>query len=296
MLIILSSTGAVPLYVFTIGQHIPNGAGFVVNTLYYLVFWLLGLLLPFSAGLLIRRFKQSISDAFLNWLIKPLLLLAFILFITLGLYINMYMFGVLPTNALAAGALIPFIGFGLGGALMLIFRQGKPAAKTLAIEAAIMNSVVVIVALRFTLPQPDADLASAAAMWVLFFTPVPFILMFIFHRIKRKIMSHFEKKEFEKEQAQTMLTSFAAITQNAMQMGGISTQDFQQMHASSSSGSANNPTLGNGDRKKLLLTPPASTQEDPSSVIINNCSYIENPDADMEMQQNDSSHNPLILP
>lgn len=284
-----------PLYVFSIAQHIPNGAGFVVNTVYYLVFWLLGLLLPFTTGLLIRRFKQSISDAFLNWLIKPLLLLAFILFITLGLYINMYMFGVLPTNALAAGALIPFIGFGLGGGLMLIFRQGKPPAKTLAIEAAITNSVVVIVALRFTLPQPDADLASAAAMWVLFFTPVPFILMFIFHRIKRKIMSQFEKKEFEKAQAETMKSSFAAITQNAMQMGGISTQDFQQMQASSSAESANNPTVGNGDRKRLLFTPADTEPEDTSQVIINNCSYLDIPDTDIELQQCESSNNPLIL-
>lgn len=267
----------------------------MITTLYYLVFWMLALVFPYAGGILLRKFKPAVSDAFLNWLIKPLLLLAFILFITLGLYINMYMFGVLQTSSLAIGGLIPFLGFGIGGGLMLIFRQGKPAAKTLAIESAIMNCIIVIVAVRFTLPQPDADLASAAAMWVLFFTPVPFVLMFIFHRIKRKIMSHFEKKEFEKEQANTMLSSFAAITANAMQIGGLSGHDLQ-MQASSSQQSENNASYGNGDKKRLIQLGTTNYPEDPSQVIVNNCSFMENAE-DIEMEASEeSSHNPLIMP
>jgi len=209
------------MWLYGLGQLYPNGNGDLQSNMYYLVLWLVALFIPYGVGIFVKRRKESVSDACLNWLIKPLLLLAFILFITLGLYINIYMFSVLSSEALAVGGALPIIGFGLNGLLLLVTRQGKSAAKAGAIEAANMNCIAVIVALRFTLPKPDGELASAVIMWLLFCTPIPFIIMFIYHRIKKKIMSHFEKKEFEKEQTATMLQSFATITHNAMQIGGL---------------------------------------------------------------------------
>lgn len=273
--------GMVPLYVYTLGQVFINGAGLVIESMYYLLLWLLILLIPFIIGMAVRRRQQTISDALLNWLIKPILLLAFILFITLGLYINMYVLTVLDNAALVTGGLIPFIGFGIGGGIMLLLKQGKQAAKTLAIEAAIMNSIVVIVSLRFTLPQPDADLASASAMWVLFLTPAPFVLMFLFHRIKKKIMFNFNKKDIENEKNVTLKNSFAAITKNALQIGGLESNN----HEAEPSQSPTTTTYGHdGDQRRLLTSTSQTSSEQPHTVI-NNVSFMDmadGEDADME--------------
>lgn len=259
-----------PLYVYTLAYLLPNGAGEVHTEIFYLVLWMIGLLVPYILGLLVRARKVTVAEAILNWLVKPVLLLAFILFITLGLYINMYVFSVLDNTALIAGALIPFIGFGIGGGLMLLAKQGKVPAKTLSIESAIMNSIAVIVAIRFTLPQPDADIASAAAMWVLYVTPLPFVIMFLFHRIKKTIMSHFEKEDIKKEQEVTILSSFAAITQNAMQMGGV--VNTNETQASSSTQPNSNE---NGDQKRLLLSRSHSFETKSPHIIISNFSFVD---------------------
>lgn len=182
----------------------------------------LGLLIvPYALGVLIRHFKQEVSEAILNWLIKPLLLLFMILFITLGLYINIYAMGVLNKTTLAMAGLIPCLGFSIGGGLTLITKQGKASAKSVATEAAIMNCLAVIAAAKFAMPQPDSDMTCAGALAVLFFTPLPFIGMLIFHKIKKKIMTYFENRKFEKEQHETITNTFLQITQNALQISGV---------------------------------------------------------------------------
>lgn len=275
-------SAVIPMYVYTFGNVLPNTGGTVSVQIYYLVLWSVGMLVPYTIGLLVRRHKEVASEACLNWIIKPVLLLAFILFITLGLYINMYMFSVLNNAALMVGGIIPFLGFMIGGAVALICKLGKAAAKSIAIEAAIMNCIMAMVGIRFTLPQPDADLASAGAMWVLFITPIPFLLMFIFHRIKRKIMSYFEKRKMEKEQRSTMLQSFAAITHNALQLGGFS----NATNNATSDNLASNPIADNSQSYDMLLLKSTSQYSTPSQLIIANTN-VQTP--------GDRSHDRLLI-
>ena len=240
----------------------PNQTGAVTKNTYLLVLWVLVLTVPYICGVMLRKRNESLSHAFLNWLIKPLLLLSFILFMTLGLYINMYIFRVLSNRALITGGILPFVGFTVGAFLSAVTRNEKKVVKTVAIEATIVNSLAAIIAIRFTLPSPDSDLASAAVMWVLFITPSPFFLLFIFHKIKRKVMSYFEKKELEKEKQETILQSFANITQNAIQLGGLNI-DQSALYTNdeisgdmallirSTSNIPNAATLGNGENPTL---------------------------------------------
>ena len=188
---------------------------------HFLVLCLALLLIPYVLGVVVRHIKPSISEAILNWLIKPLLLLFMILFVTLGLYINIYAMGVLDKITLTIAGLVPSLGFCIGGGLTLATRQGKPSAKSVGIEAAIMNCLAVIAVIKYTMPQPDADMACASAIAVLFFTPLPFIGMLIFHKIKKKILTYFENRRFEKEQQEVITKSFALITQNALQISGM---------------------------------------------------------------------------
>lgn len=129
--------------------------------------------------------------------------------------------GVLDKLTLAVAGLIPSLGYCIGGGLTLLARQGKPAAKSVAIESAITNCLAVIAIIKHSMPQPDADMAIAGAIAILFFKPVPFIGLLVFHKIKKKVMTYFENRKFEKEQQETILKSFAVITQNALQISGM---------------------------------------------------------------------------
>lgn len=188
---------------------------------HFMVVCLALLLIPYTLGVILRQIKPAASEAIINWLIKPLLLLFLILFITLGLYINIYAMGVLDKVTLAMAGMVPSLGFCIGGGLTLVTRQGKPSAKSVGIEAAIMNCLAVVAAAKYTMKQPDSDLACAGAIAVLFFTPLPFTGMLIFHKIKKKIMNHFENRRYEKEHMETISKSFGAITQNALRLSGM---------------------------------------------------------------------------
>lgn len=206
---------------YTLGQFLPNGVGEVEVPTHFLVLCFALLLVPYIVGVILRHVKSSISEAILNWLIKPLLLLFMILFVTLGLYINIYAMGVLDKVTLAVAGMVPSLGFCIGGGLTLATRQGKPSAKSVGIEAAIMNCLAIVAVIKYTMPQPDADMAAASAIAVLFFTPLPFFGMLIFHKIKKKILTYFENRRFEKEQQEVITKSFALITQNALQISGM---------------------------------------------------------------------------
>ncbi|KAF6031526.1 hypothetical protein EB796_010158 [Bugula neritina] len=149
---------------------------------------------------------------------------------------------------------------------MIVCREKKESTKTLAINSSIFNSIVVLVALRFTLQQPDADLASAAALAVLYFTPVPFVLMFIIERCRKILLSHFDRTNMEKEQKRAMLKSFSTITQNAFHMGGLDATEVQMAVPS-------NLPDENGDKRKLLKSQSQSLGISPH--IVTNSSFTD---------------------
>lgn len=219
-------TGSVPLWLYSLGQFLHNGVGELEVPTHYMIICLGLLIIPYILGIIVKHFKPSVSDAILNWLIKPLLLLFMILFITLGLYINIYAMDTLDKITLIMAGLIPCIGFSVGGGLTLITKQGKASAKSVATEAAIMNCLAVVAACKLTMRQPDSDMACAGAIAILVFTPLPFIGMLIFHKIKRKILKYFQNRKFEKEQQETISKSFAHITLNALQISGMTTNQI----------------------------------------------------------------------
>ncbi|XP_067937601.1 sodium/bile acid cotransporter 5-like [Watersipora subatra] len=220
--------GTLPLWLYTFGKFLRNGVGESAVATHYMVLCLGLLILPYLLGVAMRHLKPDGAEAILNWLIKPLLLLFMILFVTLGLYINFYAMKQPDKMTLAMAGMVPNLGFIIGGGLTLVTRQGKASAKSVAIEAAIFNCLAVIAIAKIIMPQPDADLACAGAIAVLIFTPLPFIAMLVFHKIKKKIMNYFENRKFEKEQQETITKSFALITQNALQISGMTAEQIKK--------------------------------------------------------------------
>lgn len=194
----ISFTGTAPLWIFVLGQYFQTESDAALDPRMIPIFnfevWLVSSFVAYIAGLIIKRFRSVVADAILMWLIKPILLLASILYITLGVYINMYVFDLVEEFALLGAVLLPFCGCMLGGIMAAICRQGNPFIKTIALETASLNCLVVMVALRFSIQQPSADLAAMIPIWVMFTIPGLFVFLAIINKIKSTIMHYWKNR------------------------------------------------------------------------------------------------------
>lgn len=68
--------------------------------------------------------------------------------------------------------------------MAILLRQNRKDALTIAIEAGIQNTGISIFLLRFSLPQPQADLTTVMPVSVAIMTPIPLIILYIYQRIQ----------------------------------------------------------------------------------------------------------------
>ncbi|XP_076441524.1 ileal sodium/bile acid cotransporter-like [Babylonia areolata] len=191
--------GTAPLWIFVLGQYFQSSStttnssstnnssssststdqqlGSHALPLYSFEIWLAAIFLAYALGLLLNRFRPVAAEMLLNWVIRPFLLLATILYITVGVYINMYVFELINHYAVLGAALLPLTGCLLGCTLSKLCRQQTAFVKTIALETSSLNCLTVLAALRFSLPAPHADLASMVPIWVLFTIPGLYVLL-----------------------------------------------------------------------------------------------------------------------
>ncbi|KAL3870061.1 hypothetical protein ACJMK2_042677 [Sinanodonta woodiana] len=203
---IVTMLGTAPLWIFVLGQYFQQTVGSKIIPIYNFEIWLASTFFSYTAGLVINRFKPCVADAILTWLIKPFLLLSTILYVTLGVYINMYVFEVIEQYTVVAAILLPLCGFLVGTVLSIIFRQKPSFCRTVAIETSSLNCLIVLAALRFSLNQPDADLASVIPIWVMFTIPGLYVLLAILRILKRSIDGILENRK-QKEYRQYSIAS-----------------------------------------------------------------------------------------
>ncbi|KAK3591159.1 hypothetical protein CHS0354_029006 [Potamilus streckersoni] len=203
---IVTMLGAAPLWIFVLGQYFQQTVGSKIIPIYNFEIWLASTFFSYTAGLVINRFKPCVADAILTWLIKPFLLLSTILYVTLGVYINMYVFEVIEQYTVVAAILLPLCGFLVGTVLSIIFRQKPSFCRTVAIETSSLNCLIVLAALRFSLNQPDADLASVIPIWVMFTIPGLYVLLAILRILKKSIDGILENRK-QKEYRQYSIAS-----------------------------------------------------------------------------------------
>ncbi|XP_064624733.1 sodium/bile acid cotransporter 4-like [Lineus longissimus] len=207
------SLGTAPLWIYATSQYlIPNGPEILFLPLGKLEIWLATVVGPLLIGAVICYFRESSAEALLNWIIKPLLLLASILFGTLGIHINMYMFNVIDVSAALASFLLPLSGFVLGGLAGIITVQGTATTKAMAGEACCTNCMICVVILRFAVPQPDADIASVLPIWGIFLTPIPSFILFLLYKVYRTATDAIQQRK-EKVGDFSIASSLAQVTQ-----------------------------------------------------------------------------------
>ncbi|KAH9504680.1 hypothetical protein Btru_062561 [Bulinus truncatus] len=198
MITVVAMLGTAPLWLFVLGQYFQTNSDDMLNPkmlpIYYFEVWLAATFFAYAFGLIIKRVRPAVADAILMWLIKPFLLLASILYITLGVYINMYVFELVNTYALLGAMLLPLCGFVVGAATAAICRQSLAFVKTIALETSSLNCLVVMVALRFSLKQPDADLAAMIPIWVMFTIPGLFVSLAICNKAKVVVVHYWQNR------------------------------------------------------------------------------------------------------
>ncbi|XP_074641319.1 ileal sodium/bile acid cotransporter-like [Tubulanus polymorphus] len=210
---VILAVGTSPLWIFVLNEKtIINGPEVMKIDLYKIPIGLGMIMVPMVLGLLLQHFYESSAEAFLNWIIKPLLLLASILFGTLGVHINMYMFSVIDYASVTASATLPLAGFLLGLVAGIVTRQSIPNIKTMAAECSVSNCMVTMCILRFSLYQPEADIASALPIWGIFFAPVPVICTFITFKVIKTALGYMQINK-DKEGNFSIASSLAQVTQ-----------------------------------------------------------------------------------
>lgn len=191
-------SGTAPLWIFVLGQHFQTDPNAILSPriipIYNFEIWLAATFLAYAAGLLVNRFRPVVADNLLTWVIKPFLLLATILYITVGVYINMYVFELINQYAVVGAILLPLIGCLLGFTLAVICRQKTSFVKTIALETSSLNCLIVLSALRFSLNQPDADLASMIPIWVMFTIPGLYVALAILQRFYSTVLHYWNMR------------------------------------------------------------------------------------------------------
>jgi len=199
-----------PLWLFIMGHLIVNSE--IDLKLHWFVMWLAIHAGAYGLGLLLRRFSPNGMDAYLNWFAKPFLLLYSILFVTLGVYINIYVFSLLDHKVMAGAATLPLFGYLIGVASSYIARQDGTRIKTIAVETTTFNTFLIVVIARFSLPQPDGDIAAALPLWIVFMTPIPLLLTSIVKRIQNSLWERCAKRREKKYRNFSIVSSLQNVT------------------------------------------------------------------------------------
>lgn len=204
-------SGVTPLWIFAVGRFLsPANTG--LQTIMDFEIWLGASAGAYMMGVFLNHFRASAADAFLNWFMKPFLLLFCILFITLGMYINLYMFQIVTSTTASAALFLAFFSYLIGTMASLATRKTSDEIRTIATETTMYNCLLVLVMIRFSLPQPEADICSILPFWVLFFTPTPFILTCFIFRCRRTIKRQCEKRRERKYRTFSIVSSLLNVT------------------------------------------------------------------------------------
>lgn len=186
-------TGLLPMWLFTLGKVVYD-EGNVTIPFQNIFFSLLGIIIPVTVGLLLQRKYPKAAKMCVN-AVKYIVFIFIVFVLTVGVYANIYIFSLLNGQVLLAAALLPYLGFLLGGLVACVLRQGKVNIITIAVETGIQNTGIPIVLLRLSLMGPDKDTSIVAPVASALFTPIPLVIGILYVQGKIFLEKRRKKKE-----------------------------------------------------------------------------------------------------
>ena len=188
-------SGFIPLWMFTLGRVILKQYHVDIKIPYTnILISLISLLIPVAVGIFLQKKFPNFAKR-VTKIIRPLAFVFIIFVMTFGVYTNLYMFKLFTPMMILAGVLLPYAGFFLGGLIAFICRQPWVRVKTISIETGIQKTGIPILLMKFSLPQPDADLSIISPVAVATFTPIPLLIAVAYYEIRKRCCD--KKKRLE---------------------------------------------------------------------------------------------------
>uniref|UniRef100_A0A7G3AQQ7 Putative na+-bile acid cotransporter n=1 Tax=Lutzomyia longipalpis TaxID=7200 RepID=A0A7G3AQQ7_LUTLO len=195
----IAAFGLMPMWIFTLGKVIFDQGELTVpySRIGEFALCLVG---PLIIGLLIQRYLPRVTRI-LVLVLKPVSALLILFIVIFAIVTNLYLFELFSWRIIVAGLGLPWLGFLLGWILAKVFRQVNADALAIAVETGIQNTGISIFLLRFTLPQPEADLTTVAPVSVAIMTPVPLFVLYVIIKLKERLNRG--KRELLEEKGET---------------------------------------------------------------------------------------------
>nr|XP_023019002.1 sodium/bile acid cotransporter 5-like isoform X2 [Leptinotarsa decemlineata] len=177
----IAAFAMMPFWIFTLGRLIFESGNLAVP--YTQVFsYVIALLVPLGIGYLIQRYLRKVA----NYLVRIMKILSICLLIFIIIFAsvtNMWLFNIFSWQIIVAGMAVPWMGFLAGFLMSKFLRQPPPDCTAIAIEIGIQNTGIAIFLLRFSLPQPEADLTTVVPVSIGILTPFPLLFLLIYKKI-----------------------------------------------------------------------------------------------------------------
>ena len=193
----------IPLWLFTLGQLLIGDAVRISIPFANIMIILACYLIPVVIGLLIQRYCKRLSAVMVRSL-RPIYIVFILMMFSFGVWSNLYVFRLIRPLLMLAGCLLPYVGFLLSGVVAFILRQPAPRILTIAIETGIQNTGLPIILMKFSLPQPDADLSVVSPIVIAMFMPLPLWAAFALIEIRRRFKLRLHILYYRHAHAHTM--------------------------------------------------------------------------------------------
>merc|ERR550519_827735 len=166
--------GMMPLWIFLMAPLLTEGR--LVIPFGQLIFSLVSLILPTALGMWIR-WKWPKAATVMGKIIVPFTLLTVLFILTVGVYINLFIFLLITWPMVAAGFLVAIAGYGVGAGLSAAFRLRLDQITAVAIETAMQNGSIAFILLKMSFEEPLGELAAVAPVAQLMITGLPLWLV-----------------------------------------------------------------------------------------------------------------------
>ncbi|VDN07692.1 unnamed protein product [Thelazia callipaeda] len=181
----IASLVMMPFWMWLLGAYILNSfhPEAVIKIPYIkIISSLVTIVLPLLFGVIISHFKPCLRHQ-ARKIIRPFIIFVLVFLICFGALANLYMIRLLTWSAVLGGLLLPWCGFGIGCFTAIIFRQPPSSVTAIAIETGIQNTGIAIMLLKFSFPDPDADISALIPVISACMTPVPLFFIMVLHWI-----------------------------------------------------------------------------------------------------------------
>lgn len=177
--------GMIPLWIFTLGQYVIDDHTQVMIPFQNIFISLASMLVPVVVGVLIQK-NWKRGAKFILRFIRPFYIFLILCMFSVGVWSNLYIFRLITPSLIAAACILPYTGFLVGGLVAFVCRQPPARVLAIAIETGIQNTGLPIILMKFSLPQPEADLSIASPVVLAMFMPLPFWIAILFIEARKR--------------------------------------------------------------------------------------------------------------